>query len=190
MTQYRYYFKKPRGEIIKDIFSWLLVGGMIAIAATSPTFLYQGLQTFHRRKKYKKQSVSNAFHRLRKEGCIDVHTHNHQLYVSLTEEGRKRAGRFQINNLQIKKPKSWDRKWRIVVFDVIDRQRIKREVLRGFLKRLGFYKLQDSVWVHPFDCKDEIVLLRDFFGFTVREVQLVIAEKIEQSDLLQKRFHL
>lgn len=189
--EYKYYFKKPRGEIVKDILLWLAFGGAVTIvAASSPNFLYNALLAFQKSKKYKKQSVRNAFQRLRHEGVIAMQKHNHQLYLSLTAEGRKRAGRFQIDSLSIKKPKKWDGKWRIVMFDIPNRERMKREAFRGFLRRLSFYRFQKSVWIHPFDCSDEISLLRNFFGFTPKELQLVVAEKVEHDSALRKAFHI
>ena len=190
MTQYKYYLKKPKGEIVKDILFWLMLGGAVAIAATSPYFVHNALGAFHKQKKYRPQSVGNAFKRLLREGAISLQKHNHQVYISLTKEGRKKAGRFQLNDLEVKKPKKWDKKWRIVIFDVDNRERFKREVLRGFLKRLGFYKLQQSVWIHSFGCSDEIALLKDFFGFTSKEVRLIVAEQVENSEVLIKKFHL
>jgi len=177
-----------KGEIIKDILSWLVVGGMVAVAATSPYFLYNVLCAFHKRKQYSKQSVANAFYRLQKQGAILFQKRNHQLYISLSEEGKKKAGKFQINSLSIQRPKKWDGKWWIVIFDISDRHKVKREALRGFLRRLQFYKLQESVWIHPFACREEIELLKDFFGFTSQELQLVVAEQVENTDFLRTKF--
>ena len=190
MHKYQYYPKKPRGEIVKDILYWLMVGGMIAVASTSPTFLYGILCSYVKHKNYKKQSVRNAFYRLQKKGALLTQKHNHQLYISLTEEGKRMAGRFQIDSLRIAKPKKWDEKWRLVIFDIDDREKIKREAFRGFLKRLQFSQLQKSIWIHPFDCSGEIALLKDFFGFTTKELRLIIAEKIENEGPLRKIFHL
>ncbi|MDO8473999.1 MAG: hypothetical protein Q7S62_00370 [bacterium] len=179
-----------KGEIIKDILSWLVVGGMVAIAATSPYFLYNILQSFYKRKQYNKQSVANTFYRLRKEGLIVFRERNNQLYISLSEGGKTKAGKFQINSLNIQRPKKWDGKWRIIIFDISDRHKVKREALRGFLKRLQFYKLQESVWIHPFDCRAETELLKDFFGFTSKEIQLIVAEQIENPDFLRTKFKI
>ncbi|MBI2642330.1 MAG: CRISPR-associated endonuclease Cas2 [Candidatus Wildermuthbacteria bacterium] len=188
--EHTYYFKKPRGEIVKDIFKWLMVGGVVAVAATSPTFLYDILRGINKSGRYKKHSVVNAFARLRKEGLIAVQEHNHQIYVSLTDEGRKRAGRFQIDSLSIKNPKKWDKKWRMVIFDIPNKKKMVREALRGLLIQLQFYRLQESVWVHPFDCADEVKLLKNFFGLTAEEMQLIIAEKIENQSALSNIFRL
>jgi hypothetical protein len=58
------------------------------------------------------------------------------------------------------------------------------------LKQLQFYKLQESVWIHPFDCKREVGLLKEFFGFTSKEIQLIVAEQVENPDFLRTRFKI
>lgn len=188
MTKYKYYFRKPKSEIVKDVLNWLAMAGVIYVAASSSYFILNVMREFKKRKRYPKKRTYNTFYQLLKEGCIEIGKRNHQIYIALTEKGRRKAGRFQINNLEIKKPKKWDGKWRLVIFDIS--QRLKREAFRGKLKELGFWPLQKSVWVNPYDCKDEIELLREFFGLSNREVQIIIAEKIENDTPLRKIFKL
>lgn len=190
MSKYKYYFKKPRSEIVKDILKYLAVAGAISVAVTSPYFVINILKGFQSAKKYKRRRVCDTFYRLRKEGYINVQKINHQIYISLTEEGKKRAGRLQIDALKINIPKKWDRKWRIVIFDIPQQKLSKREAFRGKIKELGFYPLQKSVWVHPYKCEDEIQVLKDFFGFSTKEIQFIIAEKIGDDSSIRKIFKL
>lgn len=44
----------------------------------------------------------------------------------------------------------WDGRWKIVIFDIPEKQKSKRNIFRGFLKRKGFVKLQNSVFVSPY----------------------------------------
>ena len=189
--QHKYYLKKPKLEIAKDIILGLaLAGSIVALGMVSPYATASALLRILKNKRYNKKNCYNVFYRLKKQGYITTQWHNHQLYISLTAEGKKKAGRFQVNSLSIAKPKRWDKKWRIVIFDIKDKQRIKREALRGFLKRLQFYKLQKSVWIHPFDCKDEVRLLADFFGFANKELQFIVAETIESQEKLKNYFRI
>ena len=191
MSKYKYYFRKPRGEIVKDIFRLLAIGGAVAIAATSPYFTINLINALGKDKKpYSRRSASNAFYRLRKEGCLKIERQNHQIHISLTAEGKRRAGIFQINDLKIQKQKKWDGKWRVVIFDISELTRIKRDGFRGFLKTLGFYPLQHSVWIQPYDCKDEVDLLRNFFGLSKKEVNLLVVEDIEDGVSLRQRFNI
>lgn len=53
----------------------------------------------------------------------------------------------------------WDGKWRIVIWDIPEKRRIARDLLRHKLKWLGFNQLQKSIWVTKKNCTP---LLRDF----------------------------
>lgn len=190
MAIYKYYFRKPKGEIVKDILLWLAIGGAIAVSASSPYFGMNLIKSFLKGKKHKPKSTINAFSRLYKQGCIALEKKHHQYYISLTPEGIKKAGIYQINALEIRIPKHWDNKWRIVIFDIPHRNRFVREVLRGALKQLDFRLLQKSVWIHPFPCKDEIDLLRSLFGLTSEELRLIVSDDIGENANLKKAFHL
>jgi DNA-binding transcriptional regulator PaaX len=190
MSKYKYYFNQPRSEIAKDVLTWLALSGAVVIAATSPYFIQNLLRSFKNAKKYQKKKISDTFYNLRRQGCVDFEKKNNQIYIHLTDRGRKSVGWLQIDALKIKKSKKWDKKWRIVIFDIAQLRVLYREVFRGKLKELGFCQLQKSVWVCPFDCRDEIKLLKDFLGLTDKEVKLIIAEDIGKDDWLKKTFNL
>lgn len=190
MSKYKYYFRKPRSEIIKDFLNTLLVAGTITIAASSPYFIVNLLKANKSFRRYPKPRIADTFARLKREGLVETVRRNGQIYIKLTDKGEKKAGFYQINSLKIKKPKKWDDKWRIVIFDISELKRSHREAFRGKLKELGFKSLQKSVWVHPFQCKDEIALLRDFFGLEKNDIRIIVAEEIENSADLKKYFLL
>ena len=127
---------------------------------------------------------------MKKAGCIRIERKGKQIYLRLTEKGKRMAGWLQVDALEIKRPRKWDEKWRIVIFDISQLKKFYRELFRGKLKELGFYPLQKSVWIHPFDCQDEIELLREFFGLTKDEVRLIVAENIESDDWLREIFKI
>lgn len=192
--KYKYYFRKPKSEIVKDILYWLLVSGAVCIAATSPYFginLMRGVKKWLKyRKTYAKKRITDTFKRLERQGCIEIERKGYQIYIRLTEKGKKMAGWLQIDALKIKKPKKWDKKWRIVIFDISQLKKFYREAFRGKLKELGFYPLQKSVWIFPFECRDEIELLREFFGLSQKEMRLIVAQDIGPADWLKKRFKI
>jgi DNA-binding transcriptional regulator PaaX len=171
-----------------------MVAGVICIAATSPYFginLMKGVKKWLKyRKVYAKKRITNTFKRLQKQGCIKIERRSRQIYIRLTEKGKKMAGWLQVDALKIKRPKKWDKKWRIVIFDISQLKKIYREAFRGKLKELGFYPLQKSVWIFPFDCRDEVELLRDFFGLNHDEMRLIVAQEIGPEDWLKKKFKI
>lgn len=83
--------------------------------------------------------------------------------IVLTKEGQKRALKFKLDEMEIKKPTKWDGEWRIIIFDIPEKFKKAREALRGKLKELGFAKLQQSVFVSPYECEDEIDFIVEVF---------------------------
>lgn len=190
MSKYKYYFRKPRSVIVGDILKWLVMGGAVAIAATSPYFASNIIGGFQKSRKYGKRKTCNTFYKLKKQGYINIQQKNHQIFISLTDEGRKKAGWLQIDELKIKKPKKWDGLWRLVIFDIPQLRSVQRNAFRGKLIELGFIPLQKSIWICPYQCKDEIGLLRDFFGLTEREIRLITAKNIENDSYLREVFKI
>jgi DNA-binding transcriptional regulator PaaX len=187
---------KNKNQIAKNIFKGLLLAGSIAVAATSPYFISKVLPKIIRYAGYKvknvkyKKSFYNTFYRLKKEDLIQFENKNGQIYISLTKEGKAKAGKYQIDDLAIEKPKKWDGKWRMLIFDIKDKQKLKREALRGKIKQLGLFQLQKSVWVYPYDFEEEMKLLRSFFNLTQREMQFIVADEIESGGDLKNYFKM
>ena len=189
--------KRKAGEISQVILKAIIYTGAIAIAATSPKFSYQIIPRVIKylawKKKQKKPDEKrfyNAFYHLRRKGLIEMNYNGQQLYVSLTKEGKEYVKNNQIDYLEIKKPQHWDGKWYILIFDIRERQKVKREALRGKLKELGLFKLQDSVWVCPYNFQKEISILRNFFGLNRKEIKIIMASKIEDDQEVRKYFQL
>lgn len=188
--KYKYYFRKPRSAIVKDIFTAVLVVGVIIVAAQSPYFTQNVLRVFRNWKKYRRRKIYDTFYQLRKQGLITITKKNRQIYISLTEKGKMKAGWLQINDLTIKRPSKWDKRWRLLLFDIEELKKGHREALRGKLKELGFIQLQKSIWMHPFDCEAEVELIRDFFGLSEQRCRFVVAEKIGADRVFKEHFKL
>lgn len=91
----------------------------------------------------------------RRQGYIDYFVEGKERYAELTPKGVK-CLKDTDDEIEIKRPKKWDGKWRIVVFDVPEDCKRKRDVLRSKLRTLGFYRIQMSVYVYPFECSEAI----------------------------------
>ncbi|MCX6723855.1 MAG: hypothetical protein NT155_01615 [Candidatus Staskawiczbacteria bacterium] len=188
MNKYRNYFSSPKSEIVKDVLGFLIIGGMVVIAATSPFFVVNLARSFKKFRKYPHKKVYDTFYKLKERGFVNFYEKNNQIYISLTERGKKKAGWLQIDDLRIIKPKKWDGKWRILLFDIAEMKRTYREALRGKLKELGFQLFQKSAWINPYDCAKEVNLLKSFFGLNGKEAKLVISQDIGDDKEFRKFF--
>lgn len=77
----------------------------------------------------------------------------------------------------------------MLTFDIAEMQRSDRTLLREQLKKLGFMRLQQSVWVTPHECEEFVSLLKAEFRFG-RQVVYVVAQTIEDDGPLRKYFNL
>lgn len=68
--------------------------------------------------------------------------------LKLTKQGEKRLKEIFPSS---QKPLKWEKKWYLVIFDIPESLRYKRDILREKLKQLGFGQLQQSVWISPFN---------------------------------------
>jgi CRISPR-associated endonuclease Cas2 len=87
------------------------------------------------------------------------------------------------------KSKKWDKKWRIVAFDIPEKDRIFRNILRKHLFNLSFYKLQNSVFVSPYPCEKLIKDLINLYSAN-SYVKVITAIKIDDEKKLKKQFSI
>lgn len=87
------------------------------------------------------------------------------------------------------KEKNGDGKWRLVVFDIPEKIREGRRALREKIRELGFHELQKSVWIFPYECKNEIDFIVEFFNLR-KYVRFGILESIDNELHLKKIFNL
>ncbi|MEK7144341.1 MAG: hypothetical protein AAB794_00545 [Patescibacteria group bacterium] len=110
-------------------------------------------------------------------------------YLHVTPAGR-RAFAFEQAKVTFKnQKKKWDGRWRMIVFDVPERRRGTRTRLCTVMREIGFVRLQDSVWVYPYDCEDFIALLKAELKIG-KDVLYAIADTIEHDKNLRHQFNL
>ena len=109
--------------------------------------------------------------------------------LRLTPKGERRLRLIEARDFQFKKPKKWDGRWRVLIFDIPERSKNTREQIRHTLLSIGFQRLQDSVWVYPYDCEDFITVLKLDFRIG-KDLLYVIADHIEQDISLRTHFGL
>ncbi len=190
--------KARYGGITKDALLILAGVGLLAVAATSPFFLINIARGFIKYKRYNKDGDRNinearlakSLGGLNKNKIIIIREEKDKFTVRLTEKGKKVVKEILFAGMNIEKQKIWDKKWRIVIFDIPERKRRHmRDAMRQKLQTIGFYQLQKSVWVHPYPCEKEIQLLCEVFEINPF-VNIITAEKIYNDDILLKHFEL
>ncbi len=108
-----------------------------------------------------------------------------QRYLEVTDRGQSVA-RPQAAFL-LRTPARWDRRWRIVIFDIPARYTNTRHYFPEKLKQWGFLPMQRSVYVYPFDCHQQIRDLIELYKLD-GTVQYMIAEIIEGEETIINTF--
>jgi hypothetical protein len=171
---------------VKKVLTVLGIGVGIGASVVAPGILLavKPFMDAKREEKFESWKQFNAFYlkrtlkRLQKEKLVDVKEEHGKSMVILSKNGKRRILKYSLENLAIDKPKKWDGKWRLIMYDVSQKRRHMRDVFRDMLKELGFYQLQHSVWLYPYPCEDHVSFLREYYNVG-NEVIYVIAHKLE-----------
>lgn len=184
--------KIDRGEVTRGVLTVLAIGGILALGAVAPNVvqLLKCVDGNRRKNVNRHYYIKQVVDRLEQRGLI-TYRKNHlgQRCVSLTNRGQKILQKYELDQLTIKQPRRWDGKYRVIIFDIKEWKRGTRNQLRHWLQHLGFVQLQQSVWVHPYDCGEVIVLLKSHFKLG-KEVLFLMVESIENDRWLKQEFGL
>ncbi len=126
----------------------------------------------------KRDKIYNQIYHLERFGYISKKGITNKGFLKIiTAKGKKQ------------KDKKWDKKWRIVIFDIPEEIKSSRDYLRRFLLDVGFEKLQNSVWISPYDNFEEV---QDFVKrYKIEKyVVLMMVDKLSNDLLFKKRFNL
>lgn len=183
--------RQKKIDTIRIVLGVIGLAGILAIAAVAPNAI-QSLTLFGIGKtKYNRKRYLNAVvDRLEKKGLVKL-VRNSQgvLCVRLTKRGKAELQKYELGTLTLPRPKRWDGKYRIIIFDIKEWKRKTRDELRAWLEQLGFIRLQNSVWVYPHECQETISLLKAHFQIG-KEVLYITADTIENDRWLRREFGL
>ncbi len=139
---------------------------------------------------YQGWGMRRTIKRLKKQKYVSVKEHTDgRVEVCITKQGMAKALMYQLDDMKLIEPKRWDKKWRELIFDVPEKYKHLRDIFRMRLVQLGLYQLQESVYVSPYPCFDEVEFLRELYGIAFT-VQYLLVERIEDDALLRTHFDL
>lgn len=149
------------------------------------------IKTIIEKRRIARKKIERALKTLEKRKIIFFEEKENKILVQLNEKGKPIILKYSIKSLINfkKRNKKWNGKWFMVFFDVPEIQRNKRECLRLFLFKLGFYPYQKSVYLFPYECEKEINLVKKIVE-GAKYIKFIIAEKIEDQEQAKIFFNL
>ncbi len=178
--------KTKKGEIARLILGIVGVAGIVLVGAVAPNLL-QLLPVGKRR--FSDRALDQSIEKLKRKGLLRKVKSKNGWRLELTDAGQAEVFALETKAKLMKKPWRWDKKWRILIFDIPEPRKKVRDQIRLLLRSFGFHRLQDSVWVYPYECEEVLELLRT--KYRVRHEALYIrAEKIGKDRQLREFFSL
>lgn len=180
--------KKP-AQVTKIILAVLAVGGVLVVTAMAPN-IFQIFGKYKRAQKYSDGQLRSGLYVLKRRGFVEIiNEKDGKTRIKLTQKGEGKIKEFSIDSLIIPKQKKWDKKWRIVIFDIPNRFNRARATLREKIREFGFYKLQKSVWIYPYPCEDEVLFVANVFNVEPF-IEILTVENLLRGDKVKSFFDL
>ena len=169
----------------------LLLGGLTLGLARSPKQYFRVLKSIGKEwKAIDRRSLNDAIQKLYQSKLVSSKDNRDgTLTLVLSQEGEELALTYDLDRLVIKEPTVWDKKWRVVMFDVPENLKKVRDMLRMHFKDMGFYEFQKSVFVHPYPCREEIELIIEHYNAR-HFIRFIIATDIDNAIELKRHFRL
>ena len=131
---------------------------------------------------------NRAIQYLEAQAYISVIKKNEKKFIKLTRKGKVRTLLMKLDAGLPQVP-AWDGKWRVMVWDIPERYRSHRDKIRKFVKKLGFYRLQLSVFITPHPLPAPAVEYLKESGL-MDFIRFLRVDKLEDESALKRHFEL
>jgi DNA-binding transcriptional regulator PaaX len=180
--------KRRKRDLRRALLITVAVTGVIALSAISPNmFRLFKITGANARLRY---TTKRVLGRLKQKGEIEFIEQNGKKFVQLTKRGEQAlAVSTEKMRLIGTVPTRWDKRYRLVMFDISEKRKKTRDFLRREMIDVGFLRVQDSAWVYPYDCEEFVALLKADLHIG-KEVVYAVVESIENDMWIRKHFKL
>lgn len=178
------------GAVAQKVLLLLAAGAALGFSG-SPTRYGRIIRSASREwKEIERRALNRAIRRLYESRLIRyVDRKDGTTEIMLNQGGRKEVLRYKVDEMAIPEPRHWDNRWRIVLFDIPETKKPLRDTLRTKLLSLGLIQFQKSVFVHPYECRNEIDFVIELYNARPY-VRFIEATSIDNELHLKRKFHL
>ena len=182
--------KRVHTNVQQALLATVALTGVVLVAAIAPNAPAALAKLPSIKRAQLRYQYRTVLGRLAAQGHIVFEKSDGKQYARITTSGRK-ALAFEQEKAKFAnaKKKRWNGRWRVIIFDIPERRRRTRDRLRNIMERTGFVRLQDSVWVFPYDCEDFVTLLKAELKIGSAILYMVV-EQIENDKHLRAQFGL
>ncbi len=181
---------KDVGAMIgKVLLGAVVVGGVLTVAAIAPNLFGAIGKMQHQGIFFHKDAFLRSKNYLRRHGFVAVAKKGDHYVLHLTRKGIERALHQGFRDMKLRPTERWDGVWRMVMFDIPINLGWARDGFRRQLQSMGFYQLQESVFVTPHRCEDDVSFLVSVFSIE-RYVRFITTRDLSVDEDLLATFDL
>lgn len=174
--------------ITREVLKVIAAGGILIGSAAMPTLPMAVGAAIKIWKDVNKKDLGRIITRLEKQEMISLKEDGNKIVIEITDKGNKRLLEYDFENIEMKS-KRRDGKWRLIIFDIPEEKKRSRDAFGKKLLQLDFLRLQDSVFVSAYPCKNEIDFLTNYLEIS-DYVTLASLDKIERGEqLIWKKYY-
>lgn len=132
----------------------------------------------------KEREIQRVIRYMKQQGLL-AGSYEHGL--QLTDKARQRLAKTDFENLRAEPQAIWDKRWRIILYDIPEHHKSARNAFARRLRLFGCFQLQKSTWITPFPCRDGITTLAAQYDVD-KNVTYFEAINLDNEKILKKRF--
>lgn len=166
----------------QEVLKILAVGSLVFSSMLAPGLPIAVTGVVKAWKNFNRKDIGRIIKRLQKQQMLSIKEIDGKTIIEITDKGKRRLLEYDFENIELKVKKR-DGKWRLIIFDIPENKKHSRDVFVRKLKQLNCIRLQDSVYVSAFPCKNEIDFLCNLLEIS-DFVSVVSLSKIERGEEL------
>jgi len=182
-------------EKVETVLKFIGAGALLGASIVAPNLIrlakpiIDDLTAEEPWERYNIRHLKRTLGRLEKQNLVVKYISGNQQVVELTEAGRRKIYKFALDEIKIKSPRSWDGTWWMISYDIPEEFKNLRDAIREYLEVWGFYKIQESVFLHAYPCQKEVEFLRGYLGVG-KYVRVFRVSKIENDAAFREYFNV
>ncbi|OHB25017.1 MAG: hypothetical protein A2542_03085 [Parcubacteria group bacterium RIFOXYD2_FULL_52_8] len=184
---------RQRFDVKRVLLTTLATAGLLSVAVLAPNAVQMIAKLGMLPNKYNRtRYFRSAIGRLERQGLIRLKKKGQHTFAELTPKGSKELQQYKVREYiesHWHTKRKWDKRWRVVIFDIKEFKRYRRDQLRKELYAFGFVKIQQSVWVYPYECEEFVTLLKTHHELGTSVLYMIVQE-IEHDIKLRQAFGL
>src|SRR3989344_8360432 len=180
--------RRRKRDIQRAVLGVVGAAGIIGVALVAPN-IFQVLPHVMGKERYKLIfQAKTALGRLKAKGYVRFIEKHGKKSIEITENGRRAlALALARETAPARKKRRWDHRWRLVAFDISETRKGVRDRLRRIMHECGFLRLQDSLWISPYDCEELIGLVKTDLKLGTSVIYAVV-EELENDKWIKEQF--